>query len=80
MDVSLLVWLYGLPLLISAVGGLLEFKKCRFDTAGHAFNKAFFLTFRSLVPALNIVSAMLYLVTCGTFTYKKLASSQTRPD
>lgn len=80
MDISLVGWLYGLPLLVSAIGGLLEFRKCQFDTVGHALNKAFFLTFRCLVPALNIISALLYLVTCGTFTYQKLALKKTSPD
>lgn len=71
MDFNLLSAFYLVPLIISAIGGLIEFRKCEFDTLKHAVGKAFFLTFRSMVPVLNIFSAILYLVTCGTFTWKK---------
>ncbi len=70
MDQHTLLLFYLLPLMISAIGGLIEFRNCQFDTLRHALNKAFFLIFRSAVPGLNIFSAVLYLVTCGTFTWK----------
>jgi hypothetical protein len=71
MDFNVLSAFYLVPLLISAIGGLIEFKNCEFDTPRHALSKAFFLAFRSMVPVLNIFSAILYLITCGTFTWKK---------
>ncbi|WP_047516048.1 hypothetical protein [Methylophilus sp. Q8] len=71
MDFNVLSAFYLVPLFISAIGGLIEFKNCEFDTPRHALSKAFFLAFRSMVPVLNIFSAILYLITCGTFTWKK---------
>lgn len=71
MDFKVFSAFYLVPLFISAIGGLIEFRNCEFDTGRHALGKAFFLTFRSMVPVLNIFSAILYLVTCGTFTWKK---------
>lgn len=76
MDFNVLSAFYLAPLFISAIGGLIEFRKCEFDTARHAFSKAFFLAFRSMVPVLNIFSAILYLITCGTFTWKKMGAHQ----
>lgn len=71
MDFNVFSAFYLVPLVISAIGGLIEFKNCAFPTPQHALRKAFFLTFRSMVPVLNIFSAILYLITCGTFTWKK---------
>lgn len=76
MDFNVFSALYLIPLFISAIGGLIEFRNCEFDTARHAFNKAFFLAFRSMVPVLNIFSAILYLITCGTYTWKKSTLSR----
>jgi hypothetical protein len=71
MDFNVLSAFYLVPLFISAIGGLIEFRNCTFETPRHALSKAFFLSFRSLVPVLNIFSAILYLITCGTFTWKR---------
>jgi len=71
MDFNVFSAFYLVPLLISAIGGLIEFRNCEFATPRHAFSKAFFLAFRSMVPVLNIFSAILYLITCGTYTWKK---------
>jgi len=71
MDFNVLSAFYLVPLFISAIGGLIEFRNCEFDTPRHALSKAFFLAFRSMMPVLNIFSAILYLITCGTFTLKK---------
>jgi predicted membrane protein len=71
MDFNVFSAFYLVPLVISAIGGLIEFRNCEFATARHAFSKAFFLAFRSMVPVLNIFSAILYLITCGTYTWKK---------
>ena len=76
MDFKVFSAFYLVPLIISAIGGLIEFRNCEFDTARHALGKAFFLTFRSMVPVLNIFSAILYLITCGTFTWKRSRFSQ----
>lgn len=76
MDFNLLSAFYLVPLVISAIGGLIEFRNCEFATASHAFSKAFFLAFRSMVPVLNIFSAILYLITCGTYTWKKSTFSK----
>lgn len=73
MDFKVLSAFYLVPLIISAIGSLIEFRNCEFDNLKHALGKAFFLAFRSMVPVLNIFSAILYLITCGTFTWKKLA-------
>jgi hypothetical protein len=71
MDFNVFSAFYLVPLIISAIGGLIEFRNCEFATTRHAFSKAFFLAFRSMVPVLNIFSAILYLITCGTYTWKK---------
>ena len=71
MDFKVWSAFYLIPLVISAIGGLLEFRNCEFTTTRHAVSKAFFLAFRSMVPVLNIFSAILYLITCGTYTWKK---------
>jgi hypothetical protein len=76
MDFKILSAFYLVPLFISAIGSLIEFRNCKFDTLKHAFGKAFFLAFRSMVPVLNIFSAILYLITCGTYTWKKSAFSK----
>lgn len=76
MDFNVFSGFYLAPLLISAIGGLLEFRKCNFDTRRHAINKAFFLAFRSMVPVLNIFSAILYLITCGTFCWRKAGANR----
>ena len=76
MDFNVFSGFYLVPLIISAIGGLIEFRNCEFDTTRHAVNKAFFLAFRSMVPVLNIFSAILYLITCGTFTWKKARLSR----
>jgi hypothetical protein len=73
MDFKILSAFYLVPLFISAIGSLIEFRNCEFDTLKHALGKAFFLAFRSMVPVINILSAILYLVTCGTYTWKKSA-------
>jgi hypothetical protein len=73
MDFKILSAFYLVPLFISAIGSLIEFRNCEFDTLKHALGKAFFLAFRSMVPVINIFSAILYLVTCGTYTWKKSA-------
>ncbi|KQT41109.1 MULTISPECIES: hypothetical protein [unclassified Methylophilus] len=73
MDFKILSAFYLVPLFISAIGSLIEFRNCEFDTLKHALGKAFFLAFRSMVPVINIFSAILYLVTCGTYTWKKTA-------
>ena len=73
MDFKILSAFYLVPLFISAIGSLIEFRNCEFDTLKHALGKAFFLAFRSMVPVINIFSAILYLVTCGTYTWKKYA-------
>lgn len=80
MDFNVLSAFYLVPLLISAIGGLIEFRNCVFDTSRHAFNKAFFLLFRSMVPVLNIFSAILYLVTCGSYCWKKSRQSSHGAD
>lgn len=72
MEFNVFSGFYLVPLIISAIGGLIEFRNCEFDTSRHAVNKAFFLAFRSMVPVLNIFSAILYLITCGTFTFRKI--------
>ena len=71
MDFKVWSAFYLIPLVISAIGGLLEFRNCEFTTTRHAVRQAFFLAFRSMVPVLNIFSAILYLITCGTYTWKK---------
>lgn len=76
MNFNVLSAFYLVPLFISAIGSLIEFRNCEFDTTEHALKKAFFLAFRSMVPALNIFSAILYLVTCGTYTWKKCTASK----
>ncbi|MFD1122358.1 hypothetical protein ACFQ2T_07595 [Methylophilus flavus] len=76
MDFEIFSAFYLVPLVISAIGSLIEFRNCEFDTLKHAFGKAFFLAFRSMVPVLNIFSAILYLITCGTYTWKKSAFSR----
>ncbi len=76
MDFKILSAFYLVPLFISAIGSLIEFRNCEFDTLKHALGKAFFLTFRSMVPVLNIFSAILYLITCGTYTWKKSVFSR----
>lgn len=73
MDVHVLSLFYLLPLLISAVGAVIEFRRCTFTTAKHALGKAFFLAFRSLVPVLNILSALLYLMHAGLSLWKNQA-------
>lgn len=73
MDFKILSAFYLVSLFISAIGSLIEFRNCEFDTLKHALGKAFFLAFRSMVPVINIFSAILYLVTCGTYTWKKSA-------
>jgi hypothetical protein len=74
MDFHIFSAFYLVPLIISAIGSLIEFRNCEFDTFKHALGKAFFLAFRSMVPVLNIFSAILYLITCGTYTWKRSAS------
>lgn len=74
MDFNVFSAFYLVPLVISAIGGLIEFKNCEFATTQHALRKVFFLSFRSMVPVLNIFSAILYLITCGTFSWKKSTS------
>lgn len=76
MDFNLLSAFYLVPLFISAIGGLIEFRNCEFETSRHAFGKAFFLAFRSMVPVLNIFSAILYLITCATFSVKNTGNLQ----
>lgn len=71
MDFNVLSAFYVVPLIISAMGSLIEFRNCEFETWRHALSKAFFLAFRSMVPVLNIFSAILYLITCGTYTWKR---------
>jgi predicted membrane protein len=71
MDFNVLSAFYVVPLIISAIGSLIEFRNCEFETWRHALSKAFFLAFRSMVPVLNIFSAILYLITCGTYTWKR---------
>lgn len=71
MDFNVLSMFYLVPLVISAIGSLIEFRNCEFETLRHALSKAFFLTFRSMVPVLNIFSAILYLITCSTYTWKR---------
>jgi hypothetical protein len=74
MDFNVLSAFYVVPLIISAIGSLIEFRNCEFETWRHALSKAFFLAFRSMVPVLNIFSAILYLITCGTYTWKRSSS------
>lgn len=76
MDFNILSAFYLVPLVISAIGSLIEFRNCQFDTLKHALGKAFFLAFRSMVPVINIFSAILYLITCATYTWKKSAFSK----
>jgi hypothetical protein len=76
MDFHIFSAFYLVPLFISAIGSLIEFRNCEFDTFRHALGKAFFLAFRSMVPVLNIFSAILYLITCGTYTWKRSAFSR----
>lgn len=76
MDFHVFSAFYLVPLFISAIGSLIEFRNCEFDTFKHALGKAFFLAFRSMVPVLNIFSAILYLITCGTYTWKKSSFSK----
>ncbi|MFQ6332589.1 hypothetical protein [Methylophilus sp. 3sh_L] len=71
MDFKVFSAFYLVPLMISAIGSLIEFRNCEFNTPKHALGKAFFLTFRSMVPVLNIFSAILYVMTCSTYTWKK---------
>lgn len=75
MDFNVLSAFYVVPLIISAIGSLIEFRNCEFETWRHALSKAFFLAFRSMVPVLNIFSAILYLITCGTYTWKRSSTS-----
>lgn len=71
MDFNVFSGFYLIPLAICAIGGLIEFRNCNFDQPGHAVRKAFFLAFRSMVPALNILFAILYLVTCASYSLQK---------
>lgn len=75
MDFNVLSAFYIVPLIISAIGSLIEFRNCEFETWRHALSKAFFLAFRSMVPVLNIFSAILYLITCSTYTWKRSSTS-----
>lgn len=74
MDFNIRSAFYLVPLFISAIGGLIEFRRCEFETPQHALRKAFFLIFRSMVPVLNIFSAILYLITCATFTVQNTST------
>lgn len=76
MDFKVFSAFYLIPLIISAIGSLIEFRNCAFSTPRHALGKAFFLTFRSMVPVLNILSAILYVMTCSTYTWKKCTLSK----
>lgn len=71
MDFNVFSAYYLLPFAICAIGGLIEFRNCVFDTRRHAIGKAFFLLFRSMVPVLNILFAILYLVTFASGAMKK---------
>lgn len=71
MDFKVISAFYLLPLLISAIGALIEFRHCAFTSTRHALGKAFFLAFRSMVPVLNILSAILYLMSCGAALWKR---------
>lgn len=71
MDFKVFSAFYLVPLFISAIGSLIEFRGCEFNTFKHALGKAFFLAFRSMMPGINIFSAVLYLVGCGTYALKK---------
>lgn len=79
MDFNVLSAFYIVPLVISVIGSLIEFRNCEFETTRHAFSKAFFLAFRSMVPVLNIFSAILYLITCGTYTWKRSSAWKRTP-
>lgn len=76
MDFNLFSIWYWLPLGISVIGGVIEFRRCEFNQFRHAFNKAFFLTFRSMVPALNIFSAILYCIRFAAFLWKRMQAAQ----
>jgi len=78
MDFTVLSAFYLLPLVISAVGALIEFRHCAFTSTRHALGKAFFLAFRSMVPVLNILSAVLYLMACGTALWRNKPSKPSR--
>lgn len=75
MDFKVFSAFYLVPLCISAIGALIEFRNCEFDTLKHAMGKAFFLAFRSLVPVINVLSAILYLVSFGVHLWKSAISN-----